>query len=670
MPQVTSLPQVESSPAGGRGIRTVLLAALCSVVVAATVWTGLQGAAIVGHPGFLVAMSLVFASMLALWRLKPSRRELILCAVAGLAARAAMLGFPASDDVNRYVWEGCIQLQGHDPFVLPPDSPELAPLRDTIWEGVNHPHIPTIYWPAAQLLFRGLAAVSPSLMSFKVVFVLFDILTALLLLQLLVRRQRPAYHVLLYWLNPLVLVFAAGEGHLEPVLVAAVMAALLSRECGRSWLMFLFLGLAIMTKATALVLVPFVVDRRTIRHVWALALPALLFLFFPAGARHALDVPRLFLSAFSHNGLVWSAAAATIGRGAAGVAALAATLAGLGAVWLFTPDPVRACRNAFATVLLCATTVHPWYFMLMTPFLALFVSPGWLALQLTALPLTFFFHEQAVAAFWHDRVLLMTIEYGAFIGVAAAGLWWRLRTPPRAPAHVPSVSVLVPALNEAERIGPCIESVRQQGGDIPIVLADGGSTDGTVETAAGFPAVSVVQGTSGRGPQIAAGVDTCITDIIIVLHADSRLAPDCISRIRSRLADNPDIVGGACGARYDHPSVRFRLTELLNNLRVLLFGISFGDQAQFFRREAMADHVPACLLMEDVELSYRMKEQGPTTFVPRGVVSSTRRWHRKGYLANFVKVVLLSGMYVVRRRLGLLSRDCAEFHRWYYGTTV
>ncbi|MBD3239404.1 MAG: glycosyltransferase [Chitinivibrionales bacterium] len=649
--------------------RTALAAvfALSLLYLGAAAWIGVQGESIVGHFGFLAAVTILFLTMLAMQRLRPTGRVLIWVLVVGLAARLCFVPFPASDDVNRYLWEGRVQSHGVDPFVTPPSAPELRPLRDNLWQGINHKELPTIYWPAAQLLFAAAARIAYSPLVFKSLFLLFDIAAAVLLLGLLRARGKPDHRVLLYWLNPLVLVFTAGEAHLEIVPVALIVGSLLACEHRKHRLMFLLAGLAAMVKLTAVPVVPFLIRRRTAAHAWWAAVPALLFLLYPSGAPHAFDVPLRFLRGFTYNGLTYTVLRQTLGGGAA-VTSAAILVIVLTVVFFFTPDPIRAVRNALAALLLCATTVHPWYFQLITPFLALFVSPAWLVLHLTALPLTFFFYNQASAPFWHSAHLLFTVEYLPFLIAAAAAFAWRTfgKSPPgsRPP---PRISVVIPVLNEVGHIGRCVESIRTQSVPAEIVVADGGSTDGTVEAVAGMDNVELVHAAKGRGPQIRSGVQHCTGDIVVVVHGDSQLLPGAFTRLVGRLTRQPSLVGGAFGAHYDNPAVRFRLTELLNNLRAIVLGVSFGDQCQFFRREQLAGHLPAYVLMEDVELSFRMQERGDIGFVPHGVRTSTRRWQRTGYAGNFMKVVALTGLFVVLRRFGLLSKDGHEFYRWYYG---
>ncbi len=229
------------------------------------------------------------------------------------------------------------------------------------------------------------------------------------------------------------------------------------------------------------------------------------------------------------------------------------------------------------------------------------------------------------------------------------------------------VSVIIPAYNEEKNIEDCIRSAKKEGGPVEIIVVDGGSTDRTPEIVETLSGVKLFSSVSGRGIQIAKGVSHAQQDVVMVLHADSRLLPGAISRLLTAMRNNPGAVGGCFGAIYDDQRIRMRLSEALNNFRTVVSGISFGDQAQFFRRNVFADSFPAIKLMEDIELSLRMKEAGALIFIPRGVVASSRMWQRVGYGANFRKVIYLTALYLIKRKLGRLSGDCDDFYRQYYG---
>jgi len=646
-----------------RRLSTVAGAVLC---VAGAGIVALQGPSLVAHWSYLAAVAALSAGMLLLWRCRPDGGILLLLIALGLVARLCFLRFPLSDDVNRYLWEGLIQAYGFDPFTTPPDSPRLAFLRGPLWEGINHREWTTIYWPLAQSLFRLAASSDRPRMAWRLLVLLMDAGVMAFVLLTLRALRRPACHALLYWLNPLVLVFTAGEAHVEVAGVLLLSAALWARLTGRPVLMYTLAAAAVMVKVSLVIAVPLLAERRTLRYAWTCAVPLALFALFPHGAPRALDTPFRFAAEFSHNGLAYilldaicSPCARPVTFGfLAGVLAL---------IFFLDTNPWHALRSGLAAFLVFCPTVHPWYFLLLTPLLCLGPAPSWLALHLTSLPLAFCFAPAARGTVWADRTLLYAAEYTPFVLIALGGLVWRLRSAPRPACPLPTVSVVIPTLNERRTIHQCIDTVRCQCGEAQIVGADGGSTDGTPEAAASVDRVEVVRAPRGRGPQIQAGVRRCTGDIVMIVHADSQLRAGAVPRMAAIMAADTAIVGGAFGARYDNPSWRFRITELLNNLRAVLFGITFGDQVQFFRR-GLSEVVPPYVLLEDVEISCRLQQHGRSVFIPHGVTASTRRWREHGFAANFARVIGLTSLFLVKRRLGLLSADCREFYRRYYGS--
>jgi glycosyltransferase involved in cell wall biosynthesis len=306
----------------------------------------------------------------------------------------------------------------------------------------------------------------------------------------------------------------------------------------------------------------------------------------------------------------------------------------------------------------------------MTPFLVFYRSWPWIVLHATTMPLIFFFHPGAQHSFWHQKTALFYLEYVPFI---ITGIWYCWRGIRHWPARFPAprkISVIIPACNEERNIAACLTAVIDQSITGEIIVVDGGSTDSTVSISASFPSVITLSSPPGRGTQLARGVDHASGDCIIIVHADSRLSRDSLERCMSALQKYPDAAGGSFGAWYDHNGFRFRFTELLNNLRAKYTGISFGDQAQFFRKKILQDNFPSYKLMEDIEISFRLKEHGALLFIPRGVLSSTRMWRKNGFLKNFLTVLSLSTLYIIRRRWGLLSSDNADFYRRYYGKSL
>jgi rSAM/selenodomain-associated transferase 2 len=233
--------------------------------------------------------------------------------------------------------------------------------------------------------------------------------------------------------------------------------------------------------------------------------------------------------------------------------------------------------------------------------------------------------------------------------------------------HAGNFSVLIPTLNESENISGALDSIRKQKGVLETIVVDGGSTDGTVESAGNLGA-QVVVSEPGRGFQISAGSDRCRGDMIFILHADCQLVPGTFERIKEELKRNPHCIGGALGMCYVKKSFKNRFLTFLNNLRSRWTGISFGDQGQFFRREALSlmEGFPKQMLMEDVELSLRLKDNGAVCHIPNGIMVSNRRWDEMGFFANFMKVVTLCLAYLIKRRIGIGDARIEGFYNRYY----
>jgi len=213
-----------------------------------------------------------------------------------------------------------------------------------------------------------------------------------------------------------------------------------------------------------------------------------------------------------------------------------------------------------------------------------------------------------------------------------------------------------------------MEALGQETNLLETIVVDGGSMDKTRTMAAGLGAC-VITGERGRGFQIKKGIDQCHGDIILVLHADCRIRQGVFKRIKSALNGNPQYIGGALGMSYSPESFTNRFLARLNNGRARWAGIAFGDQGQFFRKEALGltGGFPDQMLMEDVELSLRLKEKGLLCYISKGVTVSERRWAKIGFFKNFWQVVSLCLTYLVLRRLGLGNGKRNDFYNRYYG---
>lgn len=227
--------------------------------------------------------------------------------------------------------------------------------------------------------------------------------------------------------------------------------------------------------------------------------------------------------------------------------------------------------------------------------------------------------------------------------------------------------MVIPTLNESASISAALDSLEGQEGLLETIVVDGGSTDGT-RAVAEARGTHVVNGPRGRGLQISEGIDQCRGDVILVLHADCRIRPRAFERIGERLNRDSLVVGGSLGMAYDSHGLKTRFLSWLNNVRARYIGIAFGDQCQFFRRRSVPAFggYPAQMLMEDIELSLRLKASGTVCFIPEGVVVSQRRWEEKGFIRNFIRVVVLSSSYLLLRYFKPSEIIAEDFYTRYY----
>lgn len=222
------------------------------------------------------------------------------------------------------------------------------------------------------------------------------------------------------------------------------------------------------------------------------------------------------------------------------------------------------------------------------------------------------------------------------------------------------LAVVVPTLNEARRIGPLLDRLTSMDGLAEIIVADGDSTDGTVELVRARPPVKLVSAPRGRGPQLNAGAAVCACDVLWFLHADA-WPPDNAAALIDRALTDPDVVGGAFRTRTttDRPSRLMAAAVRLADVRSRYTRIPYGDQGLFVRRGAFkaVRGFPPQPLFEDVELSHRLRRLGKLTTVRASVRVSGRRFE-----ARPVYYFTLMNVLPVLYRLGVPP---ARLARWY-----
>lgn len=211
---------------------------------------------------------------------------------------------------------------------------------------------------------------------------------------------------------------------------------------------------------------------------------------------------------------------------------------------------------------------------------------------------------------------------------------------------------MIPALNEEENLRVLLPALTGHGAEV--IVADGGSSDGTVEVAEARSA-RVIQAGRGRAAQMNAGAAQATGEILWFLHADSRIPADWREQITRALAD-PAVVGGGFRAQIAAAGAGYRLLGGWGVLRTALERSFYGDQGIFVRKAVFKrlDGFSERARLEDLEFSLRMARAGKVHCLPGPIRTSARRWESQGFWRT-----------VVRHSAVVLLEECALIGTWY-----
>lgn len=222
------------------------------------------------------------------------------------------------------------------------------------------------------------------------------------------------------------------------------------------------------------------------------------------------------------------------------------------------------------------------------------------------------------------------------------------------------VAAVVPTLDEQDGIAACLAPLVAEAARV--IVVDGGSGDETVARALEAGAV-VVSAPRGRAAQMNAGAAHAGEfDVVVFVHADSRLPSGWRAAIERALSGRRHR-WGRFDVRLDSDRRLLAVVGTMMNLRSRLTGICTGDQAMFLTREAFgaSGGFPAQALMEDIELSRRLRRRvGAPAALRTCVVVSARRWERHGAWRTIALMSMLRALYFV-------GASPARLHRLYYG---
>jgi hypothetical protein len=406
----------------GAGI-VVLTTIAVSLHVPGSIWVGTlpRKDAVVGL--MLASAALYGAAVwLAVTHGVPAKTLAGVLAVAALL-RILLLAAPPfmSSDIYRYVWDGRVQAAGISPYAYVPGDPALAGLRDTpVYDRINRKdYAPTIYPPAAQMIFAAVARISQSVVAMKIAMVALETAGIAAMLRLLSMAGLPATRILIYAWNPLAAWAVAGDGHIDGAAIGLLGLAMWAWAARRDGLAGMLLGGAILTKFLPLVVAPALWRRWgwKLPVACALTILALYACYAGAGWRVLGFLPGYtseeglrqgsgfwLLAALGHLApLPASLTVLYLGACGAGLAVLAWRIAFRPGM---TRDPVRMAGNV--AVLAAATVAvmsphYPWYYAWLALPSCLIAYPS--VVWLSAAPLLLYSDP------WHDEILIPTAVF-------------------------------------------------------------------------------------------------------------------------------------------------------------------------------------------------------------------------------------------------------------------
>jgi rSAM/selenodomain-associated transferase 2 len=219
------------------------------------------------------------------------------------------------------------------------------------------------------------------------------------------------------------------------------------------------------------------------------------------------------------------------------------------------------------------------------------------------------------------------------------------------------ISVIVPVLNEERTIALTLAALSRLAPD-EVIVVDGGSTDRTREIVRGMPATHLTA-PRGRAQQMNHGARAARGEVLLFLHADTRLPASALADIRAAMAE-ARCVGGRFDVRLDRDEWTFRLIGTLINLRSRLTKGATGDQAIFVRRTIFEElgGFPNLPLMEDIALSRLLRRQGRVACLHSQVITSARRWERDGVWRTILKMWVFRLLFLA----GVLPTGLKRFY--------
>ena len=321
-----------------------------------------------------------------------------------------------SEDINRYLWDGKMAVNGINPYRFPPEAEELTKFRDDIHKDINHKYLVTCYPPLSQFIFHLAVKINYSFYSLKLFLILFDLLTIFVIYKILIMKDQDISNTLIYAWNPLVLIEISGSGHHDSIFVFFLILSLYLFLLNRSKMSLFSLALSFLSKLTAIVMLPLYIKR--IKNKEFLIFPLVTVLFY---LPFILDIDGFLRtlitvgSKWRFNDSIFSIIIYYTGSLVVSkmIILLFFILLTIYLVYRKT-DMMKSGYILIGALLILTPNLHPWYIVWIVPFLCFFKNRAWIVLTSLAL-----ISYQVLVGFvetgiWQESLWVKLIEYIPF----------------------------------------------------------------------------------------------------------------------------------------------------------------------------------------------------------------------------------------------------------------
>lgn len=209
-----------------------------------------------------------------------------------------------------------------------------------------------------------------------------------------------------------------------------------------------------------------------------------------------------------------------------------------------------------------------------------------------------------------------------------------------------SISVIIPILNEAKILEKTLSELQSELGQHELIVVDGGSTDGSVHIAEKYG--KVITSELGRAKQLNTGAASATGDILVFLHADVWVEPGALASVATALSSG--YVGGGFQQKIDGTHFLYRMIEIAGNMRGKYLKVFYGDSGIFLKRADFEKigGFPEIPILEEMELSKKLRQLGKTTLVTPHIHISERRWETKGIIRTTLNNWLITLLYFLK----------------------